>query len=276
MGLLTVDQSKCKKDGLCVRECPTGIIRLKRSDGYPALMPKSEQACLACGHCVAVCPYGAMSNARVPLEACPSIKKDLLIGPEQAKQFLRSRRSIRSFKNQPVERKVLQSMIETARYAPTASNAQTIQWMVFDDKEHIRRLSEMTVAWLKDLMAKMPGDRYAPYIPVIIMAWDKGMDRILRNAPALVVATAPRRNPDGMVDVALTLTYLDLIASTMGLGTCWAGLLHGAMRSWPAFWEEFPILESHPHHYPMMIGYTDTKFYRLPERNSPRIQWMSE
>ena len=30
-----------------------------------------------------------------------------------------------------------------------------------------------------------------PYIPMVIAAWDMGLDVILRNAPALVIASAP-------------------------------------------------------------------------------------
>jgi nitroreductase len=41
----------------------------------------------------------------------------------------------------------------------------------------------------------------------------------------LVVASAPKEATNGMVDVTLALSYLDLLAPTMGLGTCWAGLL---------------------------------------------------
>ena len=35
MGLLIVDESKCQKDGICAKECPMAIIRLKDKESYP-------------------------------------------------------------------------------------------------------------------------------------------------------------------------------------------------------------------------------------------------
>ena len=99
MGLLIVDESKCKKDGICARECPMAIIEVKDKESRPELAPGSERFCLICGHCIAVCPHGALNHALIPIEDCPPIIKELAITEEQAVQFLRSRRSIRLFKD---------------------------------------------------------------------------------------------------------------------------------------------------------------------------------
>ncbi|MGD8293058.1 MAG: 4Fe-4S binding protein [Desulfobacterales bacterium] len=98
MGFLQIDESKCKKDGICVNECPTAIIQLKNKTSAPAIKPGAEDSCLICGHCVAVCPHGALSHTRVPIEACPPVETNLVLNEKQAVQFLRSRRSIRVFK----------------------------------------------------------------------------------------------------------------------------------------------------------------------------------
>jgi NAD-dependent dihydropyrimidine dehydrogenase PreA subunit len=108
MGLLIVDESKCKKDGFCARECPMAIIKLKKKETYPKMVDGGERSCLICGHCVAVCPHGAMSHARVPIDDCPPLKKELIINEDQAVQFLRSRRSIRFYNDHPVEKEKIQ------------------------------------------------------------------------------------------------------------------------------------------------------------------------
>ena len=104
MGLLIVDENKCKKDGICARDCPTAIIKLKEKESFPEIVPGGEDFCLTCGHCIAVCPHGALRHSLIPLEECPAIDKALIINDEQAAQFLRSRRSIRFFKDKPVEK----------------------------------------------------------------------------------------------------------------------------------------------------------------------------
>jgi len=35
LGLLTIDETRCKKDGLCAADCPTAVIRLKDENSYP-------------------------------------------------------------------------------------------------------------------------------------------------------------------------------------------------------------------------------------------------
>ncbi|NQU15958.1 MAG: 4Fe-4S binding protein [Desulfobacteraceae bacterium] len=35
MGLLIIDENKCKKDGICASECPMAIIKLKDDESFP-------------------------------------------------------------------------------------------------------------------------------------------------------------------------------------------------------------------------------------------------
>jgi nitroreductase/NAD-dependent dihydropyrimidine dehydrogenase PreA subunit len=273
LSLLTIDESKCKRDGLCADECPTAVIRIKDADSCPEVVPGGEQICLRCGHCVAVCPHGALSHAEVPLEACPPIDKELAITPEQVVQFLRSRRSVRLFKDVPVDRDTLQRLIEIARYAPTASNAQLLEWIVIRDRQQIQHLAQEVVEWMRTVLKKDPQAVNAPYLPVLVAAWDNGIDAVLRSAPGLVVAWAPKAAGNGMVDLTLALSYLELAAPSFGLGTCWAGLLQGALLSHQPLKQTLGIPEDVPHHYPMMIGYSKLRYFRLPERRPPRIHW---
>ena len=273
MGLLAVYESKCKKDGLCVKECPMAIIRLQEEGGFPALIPGVEPFCIQCGHCVAVCPHGALSHARIPVEACPALDKSLAISEDQAVQFLRSRRSVRFFQDRSVEKETIQKLIEIARYAPTASNSQLVEWTVFTDKARIKELAGQAVDWMRSVLQKDPQPAFAPYMPLVVGAWDAGIDVVLRDAPALIVASAPKEDTNGMVDVTLALSYLELAAVPLGLGTCWAGLVQAALQASTELKKAVGIPEGHTHHYPMMLGYTRPKYFRLPERRAPRITW---
>jgi nitroreductase/NAD-dependent dihydropyrimidine dehydrogenase PreA subunit len=266
VGLISIDADKCNRDGLCVAECPTAIIRQEDRDATPELVPAAEQICLRCGHCVAVCPHGALDHVDIPLRDCPPIRKDLAIGPDQVVQFLRSRRSVRRFKDQPVDRAALEQLIQTARYAPTGSNSQLVAWHVIDDPHRIHQLAAKVIDWMRSVLKKDPQATNAPYMPVLVGAWDAGVDAVLRGAPCLIVAHAPKAANNGMVDLTLALSYLELAAPSVGMGTCWAGLLQGAILSNPDLKRAVGIPDDHPHHYPMMIGYAKARYYRLPER----------
>ena len=273
MGFLQIDESKCKRDGICASECPTAIIHLKDKTSVPAIKAGREDACLICGHCVAVCPHGALSHTRVPIEGCPTVEENLFLNEKQAVQFLRSRRSIRVYKDKAVEKEKIQKLIEIARYAPTGSNSQLVEWRVISDKNQMHELSGMAVERLRDVVAGKTKRAPLPYMAGIIAAWDAGYDAILRNAPALVVAYSPKEASNGMVDLTLALSYLDLAAPAMGLGTCWAGLLQGALLSYPDLKQKLGLPAEYPYHYPMMLGYPKFKYHRLPERKPPGIRW---
>lgn len=271
MGWISIDRQKCKKDRACAIECPTAIIQLQQDDGYPDMVAGGENLCLRCGHCVAVCPHGALSHQHVLLEECPPIKKKLMLNEQQAVQFLRSRRSIRVYQDKPVEKEKIRRLIEIARYAPTGSNTQLVEWLVVSDKSRINKITGLTADYFRRVLKEDPHAAWAPSLLRIVAAWEAGYDAILRNAPALVVASAPKEAFNGMIDLTLALCYLGLAAPTLDLGTCWAGLLQRALLSSPSLKETLGVPAEHPHHYPMMLGYPRLKYYRLPERKPPRI-----
>ena len=275
MGLIRIDESKCKKDGICVRDCSPAVIRLSEESGFPEMVPGGEAVCLLCGHCVAVCPHGALSHEGVPLEHAAPIAEGLVIDEARAVQFLRSRRSIRLYQDKPVEREKIRRLIEVARYAPTAANSQSVEWLVLTEQSRIHEIAALTAAWVRGVLRSDPRVAVArPYLPRVLDAWDAGHDSVLRKAPVLIVASAPKEAANGLVDLTLALSYLDLLAPTMGLGTCWAGLLQGALLASPSLRETLGIPKGHPHHYPMMLGYSMVKHHRLPERKPPKITFV--
>ncbi len=272
MGFLTIDESKCKKDSICAGDCPAMIIQLK-DGGYPEMVPGGETMCTLCGHCVAVCPHSALSHAKVPIEDSPSIKKELKINDAQAEQFLRSRRSIRRFKDQSVEKEKIQRLIEIARYAPTGSNSQLVEWHVVTDKAEIKKLAGHTVDFMRDMVKKAPDHPYAVIANLLSGAWDMGFDGIFWDAPVVIVASAPKSAMSGSIDIIIAMTYLELAAQTLGLGTCWAGLAENALKSWQPLKDAVGLPEKNIYHQPMMLGYSKSRYQRLPERKTPKITW---
>jgi len=273
VGLLTIDETKCKKDGFCGRECPAAIIHFDESR-TPTVLPAEEARCMDCGHCVAACPHDALRHAHIPAEGSPAIRPELAVSAEQAEQFLRSRRSVRRYHTKPVEREKVQRLVEVARYAPTAGNGQPVEWLVTSDRDRLRRIGGLTVDWIREL-AKIPqAVAAAPYLPAAVAAWDAGDDSVLRGAPTLVTAIAPESARIGMVDLTLALSYMDVFAQTLGLGTCWAGLVAGALAASAELRAEVGVPDGYTHFYPLMLGYPAVHYYRTPERKSPKIRFM--
>jgi nitroreductase/NAD-dependent dihydropyrimidine dehydrogenase PreA subunit len=271
---LIIDETKCKKDGICVAECPNRIIQLEDGKGFPNYIPDGDKFCIGCGHCVVVCPNGALTHPNISIEDCPPIDEELIISEEQAVQFLRSRRSIRAYDDKPVDKETIQRLIEIARYAPTGANSQLVEWIVVSDKAKVNRLAELTIDWMRHSLEEKPYELRLPpaFLRLFISAWDAGHDVVLRGAPAVVLAMAPEH---ASFDPTLALSYLEIAATTMGLGTCWAGLLRFALQSWQPARAAMGLPEESPYFYhPMMLGYPKYKYHRLIKRNPPKITWI--
>lgn len=272
MGFLSIDKSKCKKDDVCSMVCPGSLIKLQEDTGYPGMIPGGEKGCIRCGHCVAACPHEALNHSKAPVEDCQPIKPELIINEEQAVQFLRSRRSVRTYKSKPVEKEKIKRLIDAACYAPTGANAQKVEWLVLTDKSRLSEIAGLTVDYFRqDVMEKPQTHTLPKYVQSIIKSFDAGNDPILWNAPVLLVASVVKNIPTGMTDLCIALSYLDLLAPTVGLGTCWAGLLQHAIVSSPSLKRFLGVPAHHTHLFPMLLGYPKFKYYRLPGRKSPKI-----
>ncbi|MCF8070562.1 MAG: nitroreductase family protein [Desulfobacterales bacterium] len=273
---ITVDKDKCNRDDLCVNICP--IILKEKPDGYPAVKSTEADSCMSCGQCVAICPTGALEHSDISLSDCPPIEKKLIINKEQAIQFLRSRRSIRTFKSKPVAQRVIQKLIEIARYAPSGGNEQNVEWTVFNDKSKLEKLTALSMDWLRyEITENARGDvaSYAPHHD-ILNDWDSdSRDGILWNAPAVIIASTPADTHSAMVNIAITLSYLDLSAPVLGLGTCWVGSFTDAINKWEPLKEEINLPRNHTYNYAVVLGYPKYKFLRLIERKEPVIRWQT-
>lgn len=273
MALFSIDQEKCKRDGICAAACPAGLIEMKDKESFPEPIAGAEEFCVNCGHCVAVCPQGALSLETMKAEDCPPVRKDLLPGPEGIEHFLRYRRSIRRYGDKPMGRDLLARLIDIARFAPSGHNLQPVHWLVFENKEELNRLAGIVVSWMRMMIENQPEIAGPFHFDRVVKAWERGEDRILRGAPALIVAHGDAVVSTAQTSCIIALTYLELAAASLGLGTCWAGYFNAAATFYPPMMEALDLPERHQSFGAMMVGNPKYAYHRLPLRNDPRIQW---
>lgn len=274
MSLFVVDAGTCTRDGICVAECPARLIELKDGAATPTPVEGAAAMCIRCGHCVAVCPHGAFALATVKPEDCPPVRDDLALTTAQAEYVIRSRRSIRAYQEKAIEREKLAQLIDIARYAPTGSNRQQVKWLVINSREEVQRLASMVI----DMARHFASEGAAAPAPSPLAALAKvilrsGAVRVSRNAPVLIVAYAPKAHGMSPVDCTIALSYLDLAAPTLGLGTCWAGYFMTAMAHWPPLQQALALPEGHAGFGAMLLGYPKYKYQRLPPRDEAQITW---
>jgi len=270
VSLFKVDQSKCKKDGICTLECPIKIIQMGE-EGFPVML--AEDFCINCGHCVSVCPQGAVTLKTMKPEDLIAVQEGLLPGPEQVDHFLSTRRSIRAYKGSTVDRKVLERLIGIAGYAPSGHNAQPVEWLVVENTEEVRRLSGIVVDWMRFMVKEKPEMAGPLHLDMVVARWDAGEDVICREAPHVVLAHGLKKNPMSSAACTIALTYLELAAYSMGLGACWAGYLGIAAAVFPPMIQALGLPEEHQVFGAMMLGYPKFKYHRIPLRKKPVVIW---
>lgn len=274
MSLFVIDEEKCRRDGLCVETCPLKIVELKEGHPIPTPVEDADSLCINCGHCVSICPYGAFTLKTMTPDQCPEIREDLKPTPEQAAQFLRARRSIRIYKDQPVEKEVITGLIDLARYAPSGSNRQPIEWLVVHDKKDVREIAEMVIDWMRYLLTEKEAFAKSLSMDRIVDKWEEGDDLICRRAPHLLITHSSLADISAPQAGTIALTYFDLAASAHGIGVCWAGYVYRASAQWPPLQKFLSLPEGHGCFGAMMVGYPNFKYKRMPLRNEPRITWL--
>ncbi len=273
MNLVEVDTERCRQDAICVMDCPAQALEIDSDSGFPRLMEGGEEMCIACGHCVVVCPHGAFTHQAMGPGDCPELPKGWQRTPEEAEAFLRGRRSMRQYKDEEVDRETLERLIALASSAPSGHNAQPVFWTVFSGKAQVATLAGIVAEWMRHVQSEAPQRARMLHLERVIAAHEEGKDRILRGAPHLVVCHAPEPDPFAPMAAPTALAYLELAAPSLGLGTCWAGYFNACAQTFPPMKRAIDLPEGHRSFAAAMVGYPRVKYRRMARRNAPRIDW---
>jgi nitroreductase/NAD-dependent dihydropyrimidine dehydrogenase PreA subunit len=262
MNTITIDADKCLQDGICVQACPFGVFT-QTEDGTAAVVQGAEAGCINCGHCIALCPGAAITVNGTGSEDCQPVRKELQVSKEQAVQFFRTRRSIRAYKDTPVDRSILEKLLDMSRWAPTAKNAQPVHWIVFQESGDITYLSRMVINWMrmKDIQ------------PNVVQAFDQGIDIIHRNAPCLLVAHASSSGIKPVEDCTIAAATVEAAAPAFGLGACWAGFFMSAAGDSAPIRDFLQLPEGHGVFSALMLGYPKFTYRRIPPRDKLKVEW---
>lgn len=271
MQLITFDTEKCTLCGICSRICPIFIIAHREKE-YPSLPAEYEAFCTYCGHCEAICPTNAVTiNYQVFLPEDDNSVNGQIINSGLLTKYVQSRRSIRIFKDMPVEKEKISAIFEAVRFAPSGMNAQPVKWLVVNDAEKIKKFADLTIDWMRMMVENGTDHPLKHTFPVLVALANAGLDPICRNSPCVIYAYS--ENASGYTDSIIALTTFDLMAPSFGLGTCWVGLLHRAAVEYKPLRDAIGIPDGFVLQYPMLVGYSKYKFGKIPGKKKADVIW---
>lgn len=265
-----VDESLCTKCGLCSGECPVGIISM---DEFPTISSENEIQCFKCQHCLAICPTGALSILdKDPKNSIKNSRK--LPDPLAMSELIKTRRSVRKYKKEGLDKNLIQELLETSSYAPTGHNGNNVHFTVVSDVETMHKLRDMTYASIKQAGESGALDPNFGFIYEFQKQWEgKGVDVVFRDAPHLVIASVPKSSVSPLPDGLIALSYFELLANAHGIGTLWNGMIKWAINDIdPELRKTIGIPDDHLIAYVMLFGKPAVKYARSIQSDGIHIK----
>ena len=266
-----VNPKKCIKCNHCVTDCPVNIIDFGKK--LPFIPKDKEESCIGCQHCLAICPTAAISILQINPLKSTSISNNI---PkyEKFKNLVKGRRSIRHYKNENISKENINELLSTALHSPTGANAMNVSFSVIDDKDIMNKYRNEIYDKLKIVVNNNMLPPGLEFFSGMINKWFvEKKDIIFRNAPHMVIASAPKNSTTPTTDTIIALSYFELLASAMGVGTLWCGMANWVIEDIiPEIKIKLGIPEDHIIGEVMLFGKPSVKYYRTVQRKSTNIR----
>lgn len=284
-----VDETLCRSCGECVREC-VRHVDIQNGNHVDHAHPQ----CTRCLHCYAVCPAGA-----IQLSVDSSVRLDGdgardAIAPERLEHFLSYRRSTRRFQDRPVERELIEGVVQAGRYVPSGGNRHSHEFTVITEpatKERLlaeyrafyRRIARLMERRLLLALARpflgsyerafLTDPDYSRRMKDLLDRLDAGDDPVFYGAPAVVMIHSKALIPTPEEDSILAGYNIVLTAQALGLGSCFVSLAQKATNGSDRCKAILGLTPEDQIHAVVLLGYPAVRYRRAVPKLPRPIHW---
>jgi len=125
--------------------------------------------------------------------------------------LMRTRKSVRKYRNEQVSREIIECCLEAARLAPSACNSQPWSFIVADTEPVRAKLAQAAFSGMYAM------NNFAAQAPVLIAVLTE------RSKFAAVLAGKFRGVQYSLMDIGIACAFLSLAAEEQGVGACLLG-----------------------------------------------------
>jgi len=265
------DYELCVSCGLCRKSCGSKRIGVD-PDSKPFKI--EELGCSDCGHCVAVCPSGAVTNDRMGSSEFAEMI-DPNISLDQFSNLVRNRRSIRNYTTEPLSKDHIDKLLQVVKYIPTGSNKQSLKYKFIVNPDLLQAIKEeMAVKFrrVSRIAHSFPvkyfvAEKSRQSLKRLVDLWDEGNDPYLRNAPCLLlIYTDQKYYSIPQWDAGIASNTIDLAAQTMGVATLMNGFYVVNSQKFKSINKASGIPPKHDVLAALCLGYPGIKYKRTVSR----------
>jgi len=177
---------------------------------------------------------------------------------------IKGRRSVRAYKDEAVPKELIEKVLEAGTWAPTGMHREPWKFIVIQNKEMIKYISDETKLVVQEIM------------PDIAKQFQTEKDVICYNAPVLIlicVESDNRWRHVNLLDSVLAAQNMFLKAYELGLGSCYMGFVELLSKKLEVM-EKIGVPVGYEIMVPLIIGHPKTKI-GPGKRNKPTIlKWI--
>ena len=254
---IAVDRSKCIHCGLCIKYCMMGCLEFD-SERIPQYRAGAQASCVGCQHCMAICPKGALSFGGLD----PAFSDTVGYGnDEELLSLIKSRRSVRFFRQEDVSPEAIRKISEMLAYTPKGGNVDCLHFTIVGTRSKMEEITKIAY----DAAAKSS----SPMMKFCTESKARGIDIIYRDAPSMLIVSIDLKKAVAgceTVDPIIALSYADLYAQSLGLGTLWDDCAVFAGKELPQVLEAYQIPEGYTLSFILLLGKPAVKYQRSPQK----------
>jgi nitroreductase/NAD-dependent dihydropyrimidine dehydrogenase PreA subunit len=283
-GAVAIDEAACNQCGLCARICAGEVLVIE--NGRIRIREDSPFGCIACGHCMMICPKGCIAvsdRGLSPEDLQPLPPPESRATSDQLAALMQSRRSIRRFQNREVELDRLQRIVEMASSGPMGIPPWDVGCVIVRGRDKVQELAaaiikgyegflKMFKPWLLAAMRPFVGramhEQFRHFVLPLAKTYvdgrREGRDLLFYDAPAVLIF---HHSPYAeATDASIACTYAMLAAESLGLGTTMIGGAPPIMQRNKKLCGQLGIPAGNKPSIALIVGYSAANFRRSVQR----------
>jgi ferredoxin/nitroreductase len=287
--VIRIDESTCTQCGRCAGICAGEVLAFE--NGHVRVCDDSPFGCIACGHCMMVCPNGSITvtgRGISPEDLRPLPPHESRATADQLTALMQSRRSVRRFKDRDVEPEVLNRIVGIAASGPMGIPPWDVGCVIVRGHDKVQELAaEITkgyeqllkilkpwlLAGMRPFIRQATYEQFHTFILPLAKSYVEGRragrDLLFYDAPAVLIF---HHSPYAeATDAAIACTYAMLAAESLGLGNTMIGGAPPILQRNKSLCGRLGIPAGNTPSISLIVGYPATHFRQSVHRRFSHV-----